>query len=187
MGEFSTYIQESRHIFSVCPECESVARIPNLELSRKGKYLPDWLDKIEAGIQRTEQDKFDLGQKAKSLREAARNEVEAELLPRRLREIAPAFAKTGYDPRDVGAILDPVQFVVFEGMSSEDGVRKVVFFSMTTGGARLDSLGRAVKNRAYDWNLIRVADDGCITQSKKFASSRQNARLDEFQDNSQTP
>lgn len=180
MGEFSTYLEQSRHIFSVCPECDSVHRLTDLELSRRGKYAPDWLDRIQVGIEKAGQDRFALEQKAKALREAARKETEAELLPRRLRVIAPDFANTGFNPRDVSAILDPVQFVIFEGMSSEDGVRNIVFFSRSWGGSRLDTLRRAIHSHAYDWNLVRVAEDGSISQSKKFVSSKQNARLDEF-------
>lgn len=180
MGEFSTYLEQSRHIFSVCPKCDSVSRLTDLELARRGKYTPDWLDKIEAGIEKAGQDRFQLEQKAKALKDAARKEAEAELLPRRLREIAPTFANTGFDPRDVSAILDPVQFVIFEGMSSVDGVRSIVFFSKTGSGSRLESLRQSIRSHAYDWNLVRVADDGSISQSKKFASSKQTVRLDEF-------
>lgn len=180
MGEFSTYLEQSRHIFSVCPDCDSVNRLTDLELARRGKYVPDWMDKIESGIDKAGQDKFALEQRAKELKEAARREAEAELLPRRLREIAPTFANTGFDPRDVSAILDPVQFVVFEGMNSVDGVRNIVLFSREGGGPKFASLTETIRACAFDWNLVRVADDGSITQSKKFASSRQNARLNEF-------
>lgn len=180
MGEFSTYLETSRHIFSVCPECDSVSRLTELELGRRGKYVADWLDRIESGIEKTGQDKFALEQRAKELRDAARKEAEAELLPRRLREIAPTFANSGFDPRDVSAILDPVQFVIFEGMNSADGVRNIVFFSRDGSGTRFASLRETIRGHAFDWNLVRVADDGAISQSKKFASSKRNARLSEF-------
>lgn len=180
MGEFSTYLEQSRHIFSICPECDSVSRLTDLELARRGRYSPDWLDKIEAGIDKAGQDKFALDQRARALKDAARRAAEADLLPRRLREIAPAFAKSGFDPRDVSAILDPVQFVIFEGMSSEDGVRRIVFFSRAGTGPSFESLREAILGRAYDWNLVRVADDGSISQSKKFAASKQNASLEDF-------
>ncbi len=181
MSDFSTYLREGRHIFSVCPDCSSIARLSELELERKGRYSPDWLDEIAGKLDRLGQRTFELQQKTKELQAQARLKAEQEILPRRLLQIAPAFARSGIDPRDVSALFDPVEFVVFRGMSSDDGVQEVQFYSVGPQTATSRSLETAVASQSYDWNLVRVSDDGSLTQSKKYASDPKARSLSEFQ------
>jgi predicted Holliday junction resolvase-like endonuclease len=169
MGEVSTFIQENRHVFSVCPECDSISRLSDLEIARRGTYVPDWLDRIEQGLEKAGQTKFALEQRAKELTDKARRQAEAEILPKRLKEIAPSFARCGLDPRDVSALLDPVEFVVFDGMSGADGVRRVIFLAIGERSRAQTDLERAIESKSYDWNLLRVGDDGKLSQSKKTA------------------
>lgn len=180
MSDFVTYLREGRHMFSACTHCGSIARLSELELERKGRYSPDWLDEISAKLDRLGQRTFELQQKAKDLQAQARSRAEKEILPKRLLQIAPALSRSGVDPRDVSALFDPVEFVVFRGMNSDDGVRDVQFLSVgpkTEASRRLEAV---VASRAYDWNLIRVSDDGTLTQSKKYASDSRARSLAEF-------
>ena len=181
MGEFDVYLREYRHIFSVCPECSTIGRLSELELERKGRYLPDWLDQIETKIQTVGERKFGLESKAKELRDKARRKAEEELLPKRLEEIAPSFARRGINPRDVSPLFDPVEFVVFKGLSSGEGVQDVLFYSVGESTSRNHALEASIRSRSYSWNLLRVSGDGSLSQSRRYGANRSSRSLDEFQ------
>jgi predicted Holliday junction resolvase-like endonuclease len=68
----------------------------------------------------------------------------------------------GYNPKDARFIGDPVDFVVFDGLS-EGSVRKVVFVEVKTGNADLNGNERKVKGavteRRVEWALYRAPNE----------------------------
>ena len=47
MSDLLAFLEEGRHIFSVCPECRRIHRLSDLRLSLGGQYVPDWLDLLD--------------------------------------------------------------------------------------------------------------------------------------------
>jgi predicted Holliday junction resolvase-like endonuclease len=162
VSEYSTFFKEIRHIFSICPECGSVHRLSELELSRRGKYVPDWMDKIEKRRDALAQRHGSLDEKASGLQRAAREKATLEVLPGMLRRAAPIFFDLGIDPRDVRTISHPIDFVVFHGMGSSGGVQGVTLLSLTAQNALTKSIGVTIDGKNIGWRTIRVGDDGVI-------------------------
>jgi predicted Holliday junction resolvase-like endonuclease len=78
-----------------------------------------------------------------------------------LERVAPYLPDFGFNPRDMRFIGDPVDFVVFDGLS--DGqVRNVVFVEVKSGNAEPNGNERRVKAaitaRRVEWALYRVPD-----------------------------
>lgn len=163
MGDFLLLLRESRHIFSICPECGIVHRLSQLQLSSKGRYKADWLDEMERERNKLDERKERLEERARELRLRAKEQAERRELPRLLRRTAPMFVKHRIDPRDVRTLFDPVEFVIFEGMNSDDGIQGVTFIKIGGASAIDRSIERAVKGGKYGWNTLKVADDGRVT------------------------
>ncbi len=162
MNEYSTFFKEGRHIFSICPECGSVHRLSDIELSRKGKYVADWMDKVERRRDALAQRRGGLEEKAAELQSAAKQMAEREVLPGLLRRAVPMFFDLGIDPRDVRTISHPIDFIVFQGMGSPEGVREVTLRSLSAGNPLVPSIRATVEAKNFGWGTIRVGDDGVI-------------------------
>jgi predicted Holliday junction resolvase-like endonuclease len=91
-------------------------------------------------------------------REAIRGS-QAAVAGRVFERFAPYLPDFNYNPKDVRFLGDPVDFVVFDGLS-EGNVRKVVFVEVKTGHADLNGSERRVKGavveRRVEWALYRV-------------------------------
>ncbi len=84
----------------------------------------------------------------------------ATLLGKLLERIAPCFRKFPYDPRDMRCICDPVDYVLFDGLTVERKVKQVLFIEVKCGRSRLTSVQRSVRDAVEDrrigtaiWNI----------------------------------
>lgn len=86
---------------------------------------------------------------------------QAAVAGRVFERVAPYLPGFGYNPRDVRFVGDPVDFVVFDGLS-EGNVRNVVFVEVKTGDGELNGNERRVKaaivERRVEWSLFRMSD-----------------------------
>jgi predicted Holliday junction resolvase-like endonuclease len=93
----------------------------------------------------------------------------ATLLGKLLERVAPCFRKFAYDPRDMRCICDPVDYVLFQGLTVERKVREIRFIEVKCGRSRLTSVQRSVReavdNRRVSTEVWEIGDpDIPITQ-----------------------
>jgi predicted Holliday junction resolvase-like endonuclease len=167
MIELPFFLRENRHIFSVCPKCGIVHRLSELRLSRKGRYASDWLDTLQSKNERWQNRKDKLESECHSLQQDAKEKAERKELPKLLNRVAPVFIQWKIDPRDVRTIFDPVEFVAFEGLNSEDGVQRVSLLHLGSPHRLTKSLEHTITAGNFGWNTLRLEDDGTITESIK--------------------
>ena len=98
---------------------------------------------------------------SKQIRRDAITGSQSAVAGRVFERVAPYLPGFGYNPRDVRFVGDPVDFVVFDGLS-EGNVRNVVFVEVKTGLGELNGNERRVKTaiseRRVVWSLFRVQD-----------------------------
>ena len=98
---------------------------------------------------------------SKQIRRDAITGSQAAVAGRVFERVAPYLPGFGYNPRDVRFVGDPIDFVVFDGLS-EGNVRNVVFVEVKTGLGELNGNERRVKTaiseRRVVWSLFRVQD-----------------------------
>lgn len=90
------------------------------------------------------------------IREANKEAVQrsrATLLGKLLERVAPCFRRFAYDPRDMRCICDPVDYVLFDGLTVDRQVKQITFIEVKSGRSRLSSVQRSV---------LEVIDKGCI-------------------------
>jgi predicted Holliday junction resolvase-like endonuclease len=88
---------------------------------------------------------------ARQSRAVTRGQIYEQLVP-----YLPGFR---FDPKDAQFLGRPVDFVVFDGLSEGD-VRRIVFVEVKTGGAKLTTRERLVRDAIRDgrveWTEIRA-------------------------------
>ena len=160
---FVQMFNQLKIIHCMCPKCENIMRVSDLKLRSKEKTEKTWLDefnakekKIDSQEEKFEEEESDMRKQAV---ERGRNQVQKIIN----QSINKNFAKLKYDPYDVKAILHPIDFVAFNGMNKGQ-VENVTLLSSKTATPHMQSLhsaiAEAVKNKSYDWKVLRVSQDG---------------------------
>jgi predicted Holliday junction resolvase-like endonuclease len=156
---------EFGHILGICPCCGELFRLTDARPYLKRKPMRSPLDDIEE-----EEGRLARAGERLDDREAEHRERAAILgqrrAKRRLRNIDQTFSGSGLDPQDVKVIFDPVEYIVFDGMSN-GSVKRVVFMAHPPTNRYEEgvtaSLDRTVKRGNYEFKTLRVTDDGKIT------------------------
>jgi predicted Holliday junction resolvase-like endonuclease len=137
----------------------------DLHLKYSGKSPKTWLDKYELQLLALDKKEQAFEAKEAELREKAiergRNKV-----PVMVKNcLCPEFKKLEYDPYDIKAIMDPVDFVVFDGLNQGKQVQSVTFLAKPTNAQThsvIDSIKTAVSKGSYDWKVARITTDGKV-------------------------
>jgi predicted Holliday junction resolvase-like endonuclease len=83
-------------------------------------------------------------------------------LPKLLKNYVPSLYKSGYNPQDVKALFDPVDFVIFNGMNNEH-IKDVVFFDGPAYSKQREktqkSIKSVIKNGNLKWQTLRIDEE----------------------------
>ena len=86
-----------------------------------------------------------------------------------IKKIDKVFTKRNIDPRDIRLIFDPIEFVVFKGVTDGEDVSAISFVSKSPQSKRqekiIESLYKSVKNGDYEFTLIRINENGSVDYS----------------------
>lgn len=158
--------QEFRKILCICPCCGDMVRVSDLKIKFKDTVQKTWLDEYEAMQIQLEKAREDFSKIEKEIREKSveKGRKAAEEVFNRC--INPNFKSLQIDPYDLKPILHPVDFVVFKGMSKGESIEEINFFSHETGNEIIKTIRsqvhKAIENKAYDWRVARIGEDGSI-------------------------
>ena len=158
--------QEFRKILCVCPDCGKIVRLSDLKLKMKAETENTWLDYYEF------RERLLSGREAKfdavkgELREAARVEGRRQAEVVFNNAIKQDFRRMKLDPIDIKPVLNPVDFVVFQGMNKDEEISDLVFLSKKLANPMINRLREQVKtsieNSYYEWLVARIDDNGKI-------------------------
>lgn len=143
------------------------------EVERKESDVADAERDVRCREQRVERDarqrvreilgsKTEVQRLIRDANKAAVQRSRATLLGKLLERVAPCFRRFPYDPRDLRCICDPVDYVLFDGLTVERQVRKITFIEVKCGRGRLSSAQRslreAVERGRIDTEIWEIGD-----------------------------
>jgi predicted Holliday junction resolvase-like endonuclease len=92
-------------------------------------------------------------------REDAKRRSRAAFGGQALEELAPHFPDFPFNPKDLRFIGDPIDYVVFDGLT-EGSLREIVLLEVKSGRSKLSgsqrSIRDALEDRAVSWSLYRA-------------------------------
>lgn len=157
--------QDFRRILGVCPCCGEVFRLTDLQISYRAKPRRTWLDALEAAEEKLRRAEERFEEQEEKIREVARERGRQEL-PRLLRNAEPVFACRGFFAQDVKPLFDPVDYVIFAGMSRSASVTQIVLFDgppMSQSRENIQrSIRRVIEAANYEWKTVRMGKDGRV-------------------------
>ena len=76
------------------------------------------------------------------------------------------FAPLKLNPDDSKVVFHPIDYIVFNGMKSADAIKNIVLLDRKAEGSghrQLQrSIERAVERENYEWQTLRILEDGKI-------------------------
>ena len=71
-----------------------------------------------------------------------------------LERIAPSMGEFHFERSDCRSLFDPIDYIVFEGLSKRGAVSKIPFVEMKTGRARLTGKQKEIRDLVEDKHLV---------------------------------
>jgi predicted Holliday junction resolvase-like endonuclease len=158
--------QKARTILCLCPCCGEIVRLADLRLRYEGVTPETWLDKYQRSVSRFEEQLTRFQEAERGIREEAREKGRKRARRRVVEIIDSVLPGCEYHPQDIKAVLHPIDYVVFCGMTKGDEIDKIVCLSVETEDSSLKgvrrSIEKAIDGESYSWNVARVLDDGTV-------------------------
>jgi predicted Holliday junction resolvase-like endonuclease len=166
MSSMVNLFQQARSVLCLCPCCGEIVRVSDLRLKYKGVTPLTWLDRYEQSVSKFQQKEADFQESESSIREKSREKGRKKARKSVMKLVRKALPGCDYHPQDIKALLHPVDYVVFCGMTEGKNVDKVVLLSTETGDKILKrirpSIEKAINSQEYSWNVARVLEDGSV-------------------------
>ena len=162
---FLETFQQFKTILCICPKCNGISRLSDLQLRSKEKAPKTWLDDYDFTLQKLGEQESEFEEKEGEIREKAAERGRAQVPEIVRKSMDTQFAKLSYDPYDIKPLLHPVEFVVFDGMNKGD-LNNIILLSRMSTNPNLQNLqkavAKAVDDKLYDWKVVRVSLDGDV-------------------------
>ena len=163
--------QQARTILCLCPHCNEIVRLADLKLRYEGVTPETWLDKYQERVHRFERQEESFDEIEIGIREKAREKGRRKARKRVIEIVDSALPGCEYHPQDIKAVLHPIDYVVFCGMTEASKVDKIAFLSLDTDDSALKNVRKSIEqtidDESYVWNVARVLDDGTISLDKE--------------------
>ena len=154
-----------RQIFGICPKCQDFFRLSDCKIYLKKKPVPDWMDEITLEKDRLDEVEEKLEEKKKDLQKKAQEKgrKRAQLA---VKKIDPIFTPGNLNPDDAKVIFHPIDYIVFNGMKKADSIKNIILLDRQEKGtehrALQKSIEKVVEHENYEWQTVRVEEDGKI-------------------------
>ena len=131
----------------------------------KKKPVSDWMDGLDLKREKLDQLTQKLDEKEEGLREKAR-EKGRQLAQKAIRKIDPVFTPRKLNPDDAEVIFHPIYYIVFNGMKAPEPIKNIILLDRQAIGtdhrSLQKSIGRVIEHENYEWQTLRVQEDGKI-------------------------
>lgn len=129
-----------------CPECNEESPLPKWNLFYNNMYPDAVKDAIDTALAGPAEAKMDFEKlKLKLTTQAAQRSVVVNV-GKIVEEIAPGLSTFPYHRADCRSLLDPIDYVVFDGLAKDGKVTSMHFLDVKTGASRLNEHQKQVKN-----------------------------------------
>jgi predicted Holliday junction resolvase-like endonuclease len=164
MSLFEEY-QHFRTILAFCP-CGQIHRVSDLKLKTKAEARKTWLDEYEENARILSEKELAFADQLKTLREEAREKGRVEAEKAFYKAVCPAIRKLKINPFDLKPILNPIDFVAFNGMTKDEEISDIVLLTREHACAYLNpirgQIKKAVEKQSYEWQEAHIDESGNI-------------------------
>jgi predicted Holliday junction resolvase-like endonuclease len=171
-----------QEVLAICPCCGEIFRLV------EGKFIfpqkrPRTCEYSE--LVALEERLADMEERLESAEERFKEKLRAQrdklietgrkLAKKKLKKIDPTFSAKDIDPQDVKVIFNPVEYLIFHGLNSEEGVNLVEFVSRSPESKAqemvAESIDRTVLKGDVEFETLHMRDDGSFEIRKEASGA----------------
>lgn len=146
-------------LYAECPSCGETIQVRNAHLFYSDNFnatARKTYDNYVLGLQERKEELKTLKESIKASSEAGAKAVNIGLI---LERMLPSLDEFPFCCEDCRSLLDPIDYLVFEGLAAKGTVDKLFWVEIKTGQARLSSREREIKQlvegKKLVWDIYR--------------------------------
>lgn len=147
---------ESGSFSAVCPCCGDAMRLRDAGMFFEDHFTEDAEQLYQQMIEEQKKRLRELKARRQSAQTTSETGAKSVNIGKVLERLAPAFEDFSFERNDCRSLFDPIDYVIFEGLSRKGTVERIIFSDVKTGSARLKSHQREIRdlveNKKLDWD-----------------------------------
>ncbi len=140
---------ENDGFYAECPACEGTVRLKECGLFHLNSF-PNGAREVFDGLKREQRERADeLTSRRKSI--CATSEIGAQAVNTGLilERLAPCMPSFRFERGDCRSLFDPIDYLIFEGLSTKGVVSKILFMEIKTGGSSLKPSQKQIRSLVH--------------------------------------
>lgn len=139
-------LQRNKRFMGICPACGVEFRLADAVLFSLGEEPPGVaLAAIKDLQQKIRERKDQLAKARERMTKRAQNTAAATNLGKIVEKIVPSFSSFPHISGDCRALFEPIDYLIFSGLTKTRQVDSLSFVDVKSGGARLTQTQKAIK------------------------------------------
>lgn len=144
-------LRSSKNFMGTCPSCDEDFRLADASLFSLDDKPPEQiLAQIAEVRARIQEQKLVLSRKLERMTKGAKITAKAVNLGKIVEKIVPSFTTFTYTAGDCRALFEPIDYLVFSGLTMQRKVDALYFVDVKSGGASLSPNQRDIKRAVED-------------------------------------
>jgi predicted Holliday junction resolvase-like endonuclease len=128
-----------------CPVCEKTLRLRDAGMFYLDDFTPEAAERYREKLEEVKERRRALNELRKNIPDRSQRGAEAVNIGFILERIAPSMQSFAFVHNDCRSLFDPIDYVIFDGLSRKGLVERIIFADIKTGNARLQKKQKEIK------------------------------------------
>ena len=137
---------EDNRFYIECPCCGETILLKDAGLFYLDDFSPQAEELYKQRMGEIKEGEKELRERRKSIPRISETKTTAVNIGFILERIAPSMKEFRFDRNDCRSLFDPIDYVIFEGLSKRDSVSKILFADIKTGKAVLTKKQKEIRD-----------------------------------------
>jgi len=150
---------EENQFYAECPCCDETILLKEAGLFYLDDFSPDAEKLYQQKVAESKLREKELREKRKKISEKSEVSTTAINIGFISERIAPLMRDFYFDRNDCRSLFDPIDYIIFEGLSKKNSVSKILFTEIKTGKARLNDhqkeIRSVVERKQVTWDTYK--------------------------------
>jgi predicted Holliday junction resolvase-like endonuclease len=152
-------LASDKRLYGECPSCEVSFPLAKAQLFYGEPISGSGLDAFERWKEQLASGREELSNQKKKAKERSTRAVFSVNIGKYLEKIAPVLPGFSYDCHDCRGLFDPIDYIVFEGLTKKNRVESIQVIDIKTGGSPLnehqEQIKDAIEKKRVEWQTYR--------------------------------
>lgn len=145
---------EENRFYMECPCCGEPILLKNAGLFYLNDFSPEAEELYKQRLDGLKEQERQIRERRKEISRGSKVKSTAVNIGFILERIAPCMKDFCFEKNDCRSLFDPIDYVIFEGLTRKGNVNKILFVDIKTGKASLTSKQREIRDVVKDKKVI---------------------------------